>query len=58
MKKLLALMLALIACFTMLVSCGPDEESSSSSEESSSVAGGEGNLPEEDISNDFEVEFK
>lgn len=57
MKKLLALMLALIACFTMLVSCGPDEESSSSSEESS-VAGGEGNLPEEDISNDFEVEFK
>lgn len=56
MKKLLALMLALIACFTMLVSCGDDTESSSSESESESVAAPEG-LPEENLDVDNEIEF-
>lgn len=57
MKKILALMLSLLMCFAMLVSCGPDEEESSSSEESSSELPSEGELPEEKTDADNIVKF-
>ena len=55
MKKLLALMLALIACITMLVSCGPDEESSSSESEQQSQS--QSGSFEDDTSKDIVIEF-
>lgn len=67
MKRIIALLLALILCFAMLVSCGGDGESSSSEGgESQSEQGGEtvdlsdlGNLPNDSYEpGDNIVEFK
>lgn len=41
MKRLLALILSLLVCFSLLVSCNEEEESSSSSQESSSSSSNE-----------------
>ena len=50
MKRIIALLLALILCFAMLVSCGDDDESSSSSSgESQSEQGGGGQVDLEGI---------
>ncbi len=59
MKRIIALLLALVLCFAMLVSCGDDEESSSSSSESQSEQGGGGIVDLEgigDLPNDSNVE--
>ena len=67
MKRIIALLLALILCFAMLVSCGDDGESSSSEGgESQSEQGGEtvdlgdvGELPNDpNVEGDNIVEFK
>ncbi len=67
MKRIIALLLALILCFAMLISCGDDDESSSSEGgESQSEQGGEtvdlgdvGELPNDSYEpGDNIVEFK
>lgn len=57
MKKLIALMLALVMCFAMLVSCGDDDESSSSEAPSESQSESIGELPSENLDGDNEVSF-
>ena len=59
MKRIIALLLALILCFAMLVSCGDDEESSSSSSGESQSEQGGGQVDLEgigDLPNDSNVE--
>lgn len=55
MKKIIALMISLLLCFSMVfVSCGDEDESSSS--ESSNVEQ-PGNLPEENTEGDNIINF-
>ncbi len=55
MKKIIALMLSLLMCFAMLVSCGPDEEDPS--ESSSSELPGADELPSENTDADNIINF-
>lgn len=56
MKKIIALMLSLLMCFAMLVSCGPDEEDPTE-DPSSSTEPGQSELPSEDTDADNIVNF-